>query len=105
MGDSIGVDKDGNEMTLAELVGTDPDLVADEVETAIESDRAVKLMARVLEPREIMVLRMRYGLEDGEPHPQHEVAKELGISRSYVSRIEKKALEKLRSAMESPLKT
>lgn len=100
MGDSIGTDKDGNELTLADLVGTDPDAVADEVETAIESRRAMMLMETVLEPRELQVLRMRYGLIDGEPQPQHEVAKELGISRSYVSRIEKKALEKLRSAME-----
>lgn len=100
MGDSIGNDKDGNEMTLEELVGTDPNLVEDQVETAIESDRAVKLMERVLEPRELKVLQMRYGFGDGEVLPQHVVAKELGISRSYVSRIEKKALEKLRSAME-----
>lgn len=86
MGDSIGTDKDGNELTLADLVGTDPNIVPDEVETAIESRRALALMQRVLEAREIIVLRMRYGLDDGEPQPQHAVAKRLGISRSYVSR-------------------
>jgi len=102
MGDSIGTDKDGNELTLADLVGTDPNIVADEVETSIESKRALELMETVLDPRELRVLRMRYGLIDGEPQPQHVVAKEMGISRSYVSRIEKKALEKLRSAMERP---
>lgn len=102
MGDSIGTDKEGNEMTLADLVGTDPDLVANEVETAIEARRAVQLMERVLDERELKVLRMRCGLIDGEPQPQHVVAKELGISRSYVSRIEKKALQKLRNAMERP---
>lgn len=102
MGDSIGTDKDGNELTLADLVGTDPNIVADEVETAIESRRALALMEKELDSRELQVLRMRYGLENGEPLPQHMVAKELGISRSYVSRIEKKALEKLRSAMERP---
>jgi len=102
MGDSIGVDKDGNELTLADLVGTDPNVVPDEVETSIESKRALALMEQVLEPRELDVLRMRYGLIDGDPQPQHAVAKHLGISRSYVSRIEKKALEKLRSAMERP---
>ena len=102
LGDSIGTDKDGNELTLEELMGTDPNIVPDEVETAIESRRAVALMEKVLEPRELQVLRMRYGLIDGEPQPQHAVAKVLGISRSYVSRIEKKALEKLRSAMEQP---
>ncbi len=102
MGDSIGADKDGNEMTLSELVGTDPNLVADQVETAIESRRAMQLMESVLDARELTVLRMRYGLEGGDPQPQHAVASQLKISRSYVSRIEKKALEKLRSAMESP---
>ena len=76
-------------------------LVPDEVEVSIESRRAMQLMHQVLDEREIAVLTMRYGLEDGEPQPQHAVAKALDISRSYVSRIEKKALEKLRNAMES----
>lgn len=101
MGDSIGTDKDGNELTLSDLVGTDPNLVSDEVETSIESRRALALMDRELDARERTVIRMRYGLIDGAPQPQHVVAKELGISRSYISRIEKKALEKLRRAMES----
>ena len=86
MGDSIGTDKDGNELSLADLLGTDPNMVSDEVEVAIESRRALKLMTEVLDPRETAVLQMRYGLTDGEPRPQHEVAKALGISRSYVSR-------------------
>ena len=87
-------------MTLSDLVGTDPNLVSDEVETSIESRRALALMERELDERELTVIRMRYGLIDGDPQPQHVVAKELGISRSYISRIEKKALEKLRRAME-----
>ena len=101
LGDSIGTDKDGNELMLSDLVGTDPNVVPDEVEVSIESRRAMQLMQRVLDEREIAVLTMRYGLVDGEPQPQHAVAKALDISRSYVSRIEKKALEKLRDAMES----
>ena len=100
MGDSLGTDKDGNEIELSELLGTDPNLVSDAAETAIESVRAVRLMGRVLTPRERAVVIMRYGLLDGEPRPQHEVAARMGISRSYVSRIEKKALQKLREAME-----
>ena len=100
MGNSLGVDKDGNEIELSELLGTDPNLVSDAAETAIESVRAVRLMGRVLTPRERAVVIMRYGLLDGEPRPQHEVAGRMGISRSYVSRIEKKALQKLREAME-----
>ena len=100
MGDCIGTDKDGNELTLSELMGTDPDVVPEEAETAIESRRALALMEHVLDDREISVLQQRYGLLDGDPQPQHAVAKALGISRSYVSRIEKRALEKLRRAME-----
>ena len=102
MGDSVGTDKDGNERTLDDLIGTDPNLVADEVETAIESRRALELIDEALEPREAMVVRMRCGLIDGEPQPQHAVAKALGISRSYVSRIEKRALAKLRARLEPP---
>lgn len=100
MGESVGADKDGNEMQLADLLGTDPNLVSDEVETVIEVERAMRLMDSVLDEREIAVLQMRYGLNDGEAYPQHVVADRLGISRSYVSRIEKKALKKLRDALE-----
>ena len=104
VGETVGQDSEGNDLQLADLLGTDPDLVPDAVETAIESCRALRLMERVLEPREREVLRLRYGLEDGEPWPQHRVAARLGISRSYVSRIEKRGLEKLRVGMEnSPL--
>ena len=68
--------------------------------TAIESARALRLLRTpLLDAREKRVVQMRYGLLDGAPRPQHEVAKALGISRSYVSRIEKKALEKLRKAL------
>ena len=101
LGDSLGQDRDGNDVQLSDLLGTDPDIVPDAAETAIESGRALRLMARALDEREAEVVRLRYGLADGEPWPQHRVAERLGISRSYVSRIEKKALEKLRRALES----
>ena len=100
LGDGLGADKDGNELQLSELLGTDPGIVSDEAETAIEFARARQLMATELDSRERKVVEMRFGLTDGRPRPQHEVAGILGISRSYVSRIEKKALEKLRAAME-----
>lgn len=100
MGDSIGTDKEGNELHLTELLGTDKDMVPDEVSSRIDSGIALKLIDRVLSEREARVIRLRYGLEDGTFHPQHEVAKLLGISRSYVSRIEKKALEILKKHME-----
>lgn len=100
MDGTVSDDGDGNELSLSNLIGTAPNAVADEVETAIESRRAVELMETVLDAREIRVLRMRYGLDGGESQPQHEIARELDISRSYVSRIEKRALEKLRAALE-----
>ena len=100
VGDSVGQDSEGNDIQLDDLLGTEPDLVPDAAETAIEANRAMRLMDEVLQPREQEVLRLRYGLEDGDPWPQHRVAARLGISRSYVSRIEKKGLEKLRAAME-----
>ena len=100
VGESVGQDSEGNDLQLADLLGTDPELVPDAAEAAIESRRALKLMDAALEPREREVLRLRYGLEDGDPWPQHRVAAKLGISRSYVSRIEKKALEKLRAGMD-----
>ena len=103
VGDSVGQDGDGNDLQLDDLLGTDPDLVPDAAETAIESGRALRLMDRALTDREREVLRLRYGLEDGDPWPQHRVAAKLGISRSYVSRIEKKGLEKLRAAMEGKI--
>lgn len=86
MGESIGTDKDGNEVQLEELLGTDPDIVPETAEISIESGRAIRLMQDVLDPREAEVVRLRYGLTDGDPKPQHHVAKRLGISRSYVSR-------------------
>jgi len=103
VGDSVGQDSEGNDIQLDDLLGTDPDLVTDAAETAIEANRALGLMDELLQPREREVLRLRYGLEDGEPWPQHRVAARLGISRSYVSRIEKKGLEKLRAAMEGKI--
>ena len=104
-GESVGKDKDGNEVQLSELLGTDANLVPDTAETNIESNRAMRLMDTVLDAREAEVIRLRYGLLDGEPQTQHQLAEKLGISRSYVSRIEKKALEKLRHALESGMRS
>ncbi|MDO4739838.1 MAG: RNA polymerase sporulation sigma factor SigK [Eubacteriales bacterium] len=101
LSEPIGSDKEGNELHVTDILGTDADLVPGEVEERMESARAIRLMDRVLTPRERAVVRMRTGLADGTPRAQHEIAQALGISRSYVSRIEKKALEKLRRALES----
>lgn len=101
LSEPIGSDKEGNEIMLSDILGTDANLVPDQAGTNIEYARAVRLLGEALTGRERTVVMLRYGLLDGTPRPQHQVAKALGISRSYVSRIEKKALAKLRSAMES----
>lgn len=100
MSDSVSRDKEGNEVQITDLLGTDKDVVPDAVEMKIDSANALKLIDKVLDKREAQVIRLRYGLIDGEFYAQHEVAKLLGISRSYVSRIEKKALETLKKHME-----
>lgn len=92
--DPIGVDKEGNAITLLDILGTDPDVVAEMVENQCEQERMVREVAK-LKGREKTVLEMRFGLGEEERRTQREVAKKLGISRSYVSRIEKKALEKV----------
>lgn len=99
-GECVGTDKDGNEVQLGDMLGTEPDIVSNAAETAIESRRAMQMLDSVLDDREADVIRYRYGLVDGEPLAQYQVAEKLGISRSYVSRIEKKALGKLRNALE-----
>lgn len=98
--DPIGSDSDGNEVRLIDLLGSDADEIPERVEITIESGRALKMLDTVLDKREKRVIVLRYGIADNIQRPQHEVARLMGISRSYVSRIEKHALLKLREAME-----
>ena len=79
----LGMDSDGNTVSFSDLLGTPPDLVEDEVRRRVTLDMVKKALP-TLPQRERMVLVMRYGLEDGVVHPQHEIADTLGISRSYV---------------------
>ncbi len=97
--DPIGTDKEGNDISLLEILGSEPDKVEELAFAAIESDKLRLVMRQALTKREQQVLQMRFGLV-GRPLPQREVGKILGISRSYVSRIEKKALEKLKRKLE-----
>lgn len=90
----IGTDKEGNEISLQDILGTDGDTVADAVELSFEYQLLLNKI-QYLSDRERTVLEMRFGLLNGNPITQREVGKILGISRSYVSRIEKKAIEKL----------
>lgn len=98
MYDTIDVDREGNPLTYMDVIASDENMT-EEVDTLLCSRQAVALVGQVLEEREAQIIRMRYGLEGGEPMAQREVAVCLGISRSYVSRLEKGALEKLRRAM------
>ncbi len=95
--DPIGSDKEGNEITLMDILSSDED-VGEKVELKIEQERLLEKMDR-LGKREREVLALRYGLDGGPRKTQREISKRLGISRSYVSRIEKKAINKLQDAM------
>lgn len=92
--DPIGVDKEGNEISLIDVLGTEPDVVLDIVQNNIEFQQMLKRI-KYLGKREKKVIELRFGLANGLRKTQREIAKMLGISRSYVSRIEKRALEKL----------
>ena len=93
--DPIGIDKEGNEISLIDILGTDCNSVTDQVELKLQIRKLHSKMKTVLSKREQLVLQMRYGLLNGNNKTQREIAQMLGISRSYVSRIEKKAIMKL----------
>lgn len=92
--DPVGVDKEGNEVTLLEILAAVDESVDEIIESAEEKQLLLRALC-VLSEKECYVLRCRYGLDGNEPKTQREVAKSLEISRSYVSRIEKKAIGKL----------
>lgn len=81
--DPVGTDGEGNDVTYMDILGTDPDALENDVIRRVTLQRVQEVLSS-LPPRERLVLEMRYGLTDGRQHPQHEVAKVLGISRSYV---------------------
>ncbi|MNC04804.1 RNA polymerase sigma-28 factor precursor [compost metagenome] len=93
--DPIGTDKEGNEITLIDILGSEADDVIKEVDLKIEKSKIYRNLD-ILDEREKEVVVGRFGLDTGgEERTQWEIAKDLGISRSYVSRIEKRALMKL----------
>ena len=98
LSDPVGFDKDGNELTIMDVVAEE-ESVFSQVEHSIRREKFIKLLKGVLNMREYTIITLRYGLEDGVPLPQREVAKRLGISRSYISRIEKKAIQKAREQL------
>lgn len=95
----IDTDKDGNALTLIDIVAGDDDIIND-IDLKMKSEKLYIYIQEVLQPRERMILKLRYGLNGLKPLTQREVASKMDISRSYVSRIEKKALSLLRKRFE-----
>ena len=95
--ETIDMDRDGNPLSYIDVISCE-DSVIDEVDLKMQTDRMLRFIDTVLTPRERQIIIMRYGLYGGRQYTQHETAGRLGISRSYVSRIEKGALDKLLAA-------
>ncbi len=91
----IDTDKEGNQLTLIDIIAED-DGILDKIDLSIKSEQLYRFIGECLDEREITVIKRRYGLYGCMPQTQREVADSLGISRSYVSRIEKKALQTLK---------
>ena len=98
--DPIEIDRDGNQLTLTDIIGDGEDII-DKVDLSIRSSLLYKFIDSCLDKREKEVIKLRYGLCGNCPLTQREVAEKLNISRSYVSRIEKKALSELKKMYDS----
>ncbi|MDO5572821.1 MAG: RNA polymerase sporulation sigma factor SigK [bacterium] len=94
----IGTDKEGNEISLLDIIESPPEDIIERMELASDIEKLYDYVDKILTDREKEIIRLRYGLFQGEESTQREIGAKLGISRSYVSRIEKKALWKLREA-------
>ena len=99
LNEAIDSDKDGNPLTLMDIMSTE-DCILDDIDTKINLEKLYGYMNEVLDNREIEILTFRFGLNNYSPLTQREIASKLNISRSYVSRIEKKALQTLRKRYE-----
>ena len=98
LNEPIGVDKDGNELVIMDMLESDKNVIED-VENSIMMEKLSAITKSVLDEREYQIIKLRYGLENTGALTQREVAKKFNISRSYVSRIEKKALEKIKKSV------
>ncbi len=96
--DSLNYDNEGNELHLEDVLGTDTDLVSDEYERQVERNFISKEINK-LNQREKQIMVLRYGLNNTESYTQKEVAEMLGISQSYISRIEKKVIRNIKNLM------
>ncbi len=98
--DPIDTDKDGNTLTLIDVIADDTD-ITDDLDVKIRLEQLRRVIKNRLDNREKLIITMRYGLGGTKEYTQREIAGKLKISRSYVSRIEKSALEKLKRGFES----
>ena len=98
--DAVDIDKDGNTLKLMDLLSIDDDF-ADNLDKKLNLQKINKYLTETLTKRELQIINLRYGLNGGKPLTQREVSSIMNISRSYVSRIEKKALEKLKERYDS----
>jgi len=103
--DIVGVDREGNEVRVEDKIADDTDPVDDQVNLKMQIRRLYDVIRRVLHGREKTVIELRYGIANADEMTQREIAAMLEISRSYVSRIEKKALGKLGKEMEELVET
>ena len=99
LNDVVGRDKDGNELSLIDLLSDEDDSVITGVERKIYFEKILEVIKECLDEREYKIMVLRYGLKNGVPMAQREVASLLKISRSYVSRLEKTAFIKIRKAL------
>ncbi len=94
----IGTDKEGNQIQLVDVIVSEDTDIIEQMEISQKAEKLTKIISKVLSGRELFIIINRYGLFQKEPMTQREIAEKLGISRSYVSRIEKRALEKLKKS-------
>lgn len=97
--EAVGFDKEGSEICLMDVIGTEGDMVFDEVERKIQISKLSKELLIDLKDMDRKIIEMRYGLKDGRKRTQQEIAKIYGISRSYISRIENMVIKKLRKKL------
>ena len=91
----LNVDWDGNELLLSDVLGTDPDIVSKDMEDEVERDLLKKALSKLSE-RERDIIDLRFGLKNGEVQTQKQVADAMGISQSYISRLEKRIMKRLK---------
>ncbi len=99
LGDALEVDKDGNPLTIEDTISS-PDDLAEDLETKIRWEKVAKIIGQMTDEREKEIIILRYGLNNKKPLTQREVAQRLNISRSYVSRIEKKVLNDIKNQVD-----